>query len=117
MEGRENNWRGLCFAIFCRRIRIFIIGLSREWDWFWLLVKWGTNTVHSKYFPPVVEAGNADKTSTNEADIAAKLPDPPTAEPKDPEEPSSKKQKIESVDEDFVVVDKDRAKGVPKGEL
>ena len=81
------------------------------------MVEWGTNTVYSKYFPPIAEAEDAEKTSTDEADIAAKLPDPPTTEPKDPEEPSSKKQKTESADEDFVVVDKDGARGVPKGEL
>lgn len=40
-----------------------------------------------------------------------KLPDPPTAEPKDPEpeEPSPKKQKTEAVEEGFVVVDKEEA--------
>ncbi|KAF2450980.1 macro domain-like protein [Karstenula rhodostoma CBS 690.94] len=79
----------------------------------------------SKHFPPVTDAEETDdtaKTSTDEAEIAAKLPDPPTTEPKDPEdpeEPSSKKQKTEAAadDDDFVVVDKDDAKGTPKGEL
>lgn len=57
---------------------------------------------------------DAAKTSTDEAEIAAKLPDPPTAEPKDPEEPSSKKQKTEPATDDFIVVDKDDAESTPK---
>ncbi|KAK7180449.1 hypothetical protein DPSP01_014127 [Paraphaeosphaeria sporulosa] len=76
----------------------------------------------SKHFPPVPapapeETNDAAKTSTDEADIAAKLPDPPTSEPKDPEEPSAKKQKTEAAADDLVAVDKDEAKGTPKGEL
>jgi hypothetical protein len=80
---------------------------------------------NSKHFPPVAtadaeETDDAAKTSTDEAEIAAKLPDPPTTEPKDPEdpdEPSSKKQKTDAADDEFVVVDKDDAKSTPKGEL
>ncbi|KAL1608034.1 hypothetical protein SLS60_002973 [Paraconiothyrium brasiliense] len=74
----------------------------------------------SKHFPPLADAEETDeatKTSTDEAEIAAKLPDPPTTEPKHPDEPSSKKQKTEAAEDDFVVVDKDDIKGAPKGEL
>lgn len=68
-------------------------------------------TSYSKYFPPVTTSEKADEpamTSTDEAELAAKLPDPPTAEPKNPEEPASKKQKTDEVDGDgdFVIVDK-----------
>ncbi|KAF1976622.1 macro domain-like protein [Bimuria novae-zelandiae CBS 107.79] len=73
----------------------------------------------SKYFPPPAEAEKTDepeKASTDEADIAVRLPDAPTTEPQDPEEPSAKKQKTEEVD-DFVVVAKEDAKDHNKGEL
>jgi hypothetical protein len=60
-------------------------------------------------------------TSTDEAELAAKLPNAPAADPKDPEdaeEPSSKKQKTEAVEDDFVVVDKEDARGAtPKADL
>jgi hypothetical protein len=69
------------------------------------------------YFPPVAETENTEPnaTSTDETELAAKLPDAPAADPKDSEdaqEPSSKKQKTEEASEDdYVVVEKDDAKG------
>ncbi|KAF2678723.1 macro domain-like protein [Lentithecium fluviatile CBS 122367] len=75
------------------------------------------------YFPPVAEAEKTEPaaTSTDEAELAAKLPDAPAADPKDPEEPSAKKQKTEAIEDDFVVVDKEETKAaeavVPKADL
>ncbi|KAF2870623.1 hypothetical protein BDV95DRAFT_496085 [Massariosphaeria phaeospora] len=67
-----------------------------------------------KYFPPVVESEDqpAEEKSTDETDLATKLPDAPTTEPTDPEQPSAKKQKLDSGDDDddFVVVEKEEAK-------
>jgi hypothetical protein len=66
-----------------------------------------------KYFPPVAETEkpkeHTTEASTDENELAAKLPDPPQNEPTNPEEPSSKKQKIVEADDDFVVVDKEEA--------
>lgn len=66
---------------------------------------------HRKYFPPVSEGEKTEPkaTSTDETELAAKLPNAPAEDPKDPvdvEEPSAKKQKTEASDDDFVVVDK-----------
>ncbi|ORX99963.1 hypothetical protein BCR34DRAFT_606447 [Clohesyomyces aquaticus] len=69
-----------------------------------------------KFFPPVAEEPEkmeeeAKEQTTEEAELAAKLPDAPTEEPKDPVEPSSKKQKTEATaDDEFVMVDKEEAK-------
>ncbi|KAF2266001.1 A1pp-domain-containing protein [Lojkania enalia] len=81
-----------------------------------------------KYFPPAPaepkktgepkateEADHTKTETTDETELAAKLPDPPTTEPKDPEEPSAKKQKIE--DNDFVVVDSEDAKEAKEAEV
>lgn len=71
-----------------------------------------TLTIARNYFPPVAEAEKTEPTatSTDEAELAAKLPDAPATDPKDPEEPSAKKQKTETVEDDFVVVDKEDVK-------
>jgi len=78
------------------------------------------------YFPPVADAEKTapNATETDETELAAKLPDAPAADPKDTEdtdEPSSKKQKTEAADDDFVVVEKEDAKGAediaPKADL
>ncbi|KAF2472766.1 MACRO domain-containing protein 1 [Lindgomyces ingoldianus] len=66
-----------------------------------------------RFFPPVVaEPENADEPgkekSTDETELAAKLPDVPTEEPKDPAEPLSKKQKTEAAEEEFVAVDREK---------
>lgn len=86
--------------------------------------------MHRRYFPPVTESNKpAEKdaeerkseahasTSDDAADLASKLPDPPTTEPTNPEEPSSKKQKTEAAKEEdtedeYVVIDKEEAKGL-----
>ncbi|EAT86882.1 hypothetical protein SNOG_05818 [Parastagonospora nodorum SN15] len=83
-----------------------------------------------KYFPMVqsVEdtAGQDEpdapvETSTEPSEILSQLPDAPTEDPKDItdiEEPSTKKQKTEDTDDDFVVVEKEDAKeDKPKPEL
>ncbi|KAH4097489.1 ADP-ribose phosphatase [Parastagonospora nodorum] len=83
-----------------------------------------------KYFPMVqsVEdtAGQDEpdapvETSTGPSEILSQLPDAPTEDPKDItdiEEPSTKKQKTEDTDDDFVVVEKEDAKeDKPKPEL
>ncbi|KAF1954287.1 A1pp-domain-containing protein [Byssothecium circinans] len=65
-----------------------------------------------KYFPPTEtskESSAVEQTSTDASELAAKLPDAPAADPKDPAEPSTKKQKTEAVDDDFVVVDREEA--------
>ncbi|KAF2792054.1 macro domain-like protein [Melanomma pulvis-pyrius CBS 109.77] len=78
-----------------------------------------------KYFPPVVTESEKEETdegaedkSTNDTDLAAKLPDPPTTEPKDPEtvEPPAKKQKSEALEDDFVVLDKQDVKEAKEAE-
>lgn len=78
----------------------------------------------STFFPPVEtddEATKAQETSTEPNEILSQLPDAPTEEPKDvedAEQPSSKKQKTEELDDDFVVVEKEDAKeDKPKPEL
>ncbi|KAF2193160.1 A1pp-domain-containing protein [Zopfia rhizophila CBS 207.26] len=78
-----------------------------------------------KFFPPVIaesEENQEPAKETDDTELATKLPDAPKTEPKDPEEPSSKKQKVDTAEEDFVVVDKDEAKqgeaeAVPKADL
>ncbi|KAJ4287827.1 hypothetical protein N0V90_012531 [Kalmusia sp. IMI 367209] len=73
-----------------------------------------------KYFPAVAEAEKADKsatTLTDETELAVKLPNPPTTEPKEPEEPSPKKQKTDGAEDDFVIVDKEDAKELPKADF
>ena len=61
------------------------------------------------------------ETSTEPSEILSQLPDAPTEDPKDItdiEEPSTKKQKTEDTDDDFVVVEKEDAKeDKPKPEL
>ncbi|KAF2727530.1 A1pp-domain-containing protein [Polyplosphaeria fusca] len=73
-----------------------------------------------KYFPPVTSESDEKEEepaeSTDETELASKLPDPPTAEPTNPEEPSPKKQKTEGADEDFVVVDKEEIKEAKEAE-
>jgi hypothetical protein len=72
------------------------------------------------YFPPAADAKKPEETSTDEAELAAKLPNAPATEPHEPrdvEEPSHKKQKTEAADDDFVVVDKKDAEGAPKADL
>ena len=78
----------------------------------------------SNFFPPVEtedEAAKEQETSTEPSEILSQLPDAPTEEPKDAEDieqPSSKKQKTEELDDDFVVVEKEDAKeDKPKPEL
>lgn len=101
---------------------------SREWTC--VLFKAGGLTVRDrKYFPPTATEEKAEENaeedaaekSTDETELAAKLPDAPTAEPKDPEEPSQKKQRTEMAEDDFVVVDKEDAKeakdDAPKADL
>ncbi|KAF2014295.1 A1pp-domain-containing protein [Aaosphaeria arxii CBS 175.79] len=69
------------------------------------------------FFPPVSEPSTAateeaQSKSTQEAEqLAAKLPDPPTNEPVNPDEPSQKKQKTDGIEDDFVVVEKEDARG------
>jgi hypothetical protein len=53
------------------------------------------------------------ETSTEPSEILSQLPDAPTEDPKDVsdiQEPSTKKQKTEDTDDDFVVIDKEDAK-------
>lgn len=61
------------------------------------------------------------ETSTEPNEILSQLPDAPTEDPKDIpdiQEPSTKKQKTEDTDDDFVVVEKEDAKeDTPKSEL
>lgn len=83
-----------------------------------------------RYFPPATEsdkpAPTTDEsekqpeepasTSDDAADLASKLPDPPTTEPTNPDEPSAKKQKTEvakeeDTEDEYVVIDKEEAKG------
>lgn len=52
---------------------------------------------------------DAKEDTAKEADLAAKLPDPPTDEPTSPEGPSSKKQKTTEWEDDFVMVEKEEA--------
>lgn len=63
------------------------------------------------------EEGAEDK-STDDTDLAAKLPDPPTTEPKDPEatQPPPKRQKMEALEDDFVVLDKEDVKEAKEAE-
>jgi hypothetical protein len=79
----------------------------------------------STFFPPVEAADEPAKeqeTSTEPSEILSQLPDAPTEDPKDVEDtlqPSTKKQKTEDADDDFVVVDKedikdDSAKAAPE---
>lgn len=81
--------------------------------------------VYSKFFPPVVSRSETDQEqdqqkSTDTTELAAKLPDPPTTEPTNPEEPSLKKQKTEGED-DFVVVNEEDIReaneAAPKADL
>lgn len=70
--------------------------------------------VIAHYFPPATQADEAEPkpTSTDEAELASKLPDAPTKDPKDTtptEEPTAKKQKTDTEDDDFVVVEKEDA--------
>jgi len=67
------------------------------------------------------DADQPVETSTEPSEILSQLPDAPTEDPKDVtdiEEPSTKKQKTEDTDDDFVVVEKEDAKeDKPKPEL
>jgi hypothetical protein len=60
-------------------------------------------------------------TSTEPSEMLSQLPDAPTEDPKDVddvEEPSTKKQKTDDIEDDFVVVEKEDAKAdTPKSEL
>ncbi|KAF2708646.1 macro domain-like protein [Pleomassaria siparia CBS 279.74] len=71
-----------------------------------------------KYFPPVVTEETTEGKSSDELDLAARLPDAPTTEPKSPEaaQPSPKKQKTEATEEDFVVIDKEEVKEAKEAE-
>ncbi|CAI6230338.1 unnamed protein product [Periconia digitata] len=62
-----------------------------------------------KYFPQTSSAEPNKQpaaTSTDANELANKLPDPPAAEPKDPGEPNHKRQKTDTSDDDFVVVER-----------
>ncbi|KAF2272038.1 A1pp-domain-containing protein [Westerdykella ornata] len=61
------------------------------------------------------EADNA--TTTDAAELAAKLPDAPTTEPVTPDKSSPKKQKVQESDDEYVVVDKEEAKGLAEAGL
>jgi hypothetical protein len=76
------------------------------------------------YFPSVEAedvATNEQGTSTEPSEMLSQLPDAPTEDPKDiddVEEPSTKKQKTDDLDDDFVVVEKEDIKDdLPKSEL
>ncbi|KAF2122257.1 hypothetical protein BDV96DRAFT_482947 [Lophiotrema nucula] len=59
------------------------------------------------YFPPATELSEKTEgaaTSADAAELEKKLPDPPTSEPKDPSEPSAKKQKTDGAEEEFEVI-------------
>jgi hypothetical protein len=84
----------------------------------------------STFFPPPEpeKEANAEQkapveqeTATEPSEILSQLPDAPTEDPidlEDNEEPSTKKQKTDEVDEDFVVVEKeDAVEDKPKAEL
>lgn len=78
----------------------------------------------SMFFPPVQtedEIAKEQETSTEPSKMLSQLPDAPTEDPKDVEDtpqPSSKKQKTNDADDDFVVVEKDDAnEEKPKSEL
>lgn len=82
------------------------------------------NRDSSTFFPSVEtedEAAVEKQTSTEPSEILSQLPDAPTEEPEDVDdtpEPSSKKQKTDEADDDFVVVEKEDAKeDTPKPEL
>lgn len=91
-----------------------------------------------QYFPPVVSETETEEENTEEpaekktkAELEAKLPDPPTTEPKYTEaaQPFPKKEKTEAADNDFVVLGKEElneakvaeaeaeSKAVPKADL
>jgi hypothetical protein len=75
--------------------------------------------------PDEDESAKELETSTEPSEILSQLPDAPTEDPKDVsdiQEPSTKKQKTEDTDNDFVVIDKEDAKedaegNKPKSEL
>jgi hypothetical protein len=70
----------------------------------------------STFFPPVEaedKPAKEQETSTEPSEILSQLPDAPTEDPKDVDDtlqPSTKKQKTEDADDDFVVVDKEDVK-------
>jgi hypothetical protein len=75
--------------------------------------------MNRNYFPPVnaAEQSSEQETSTDATELAAKLPSAPATEPKDPAEPSSKKQKTHTTtDDDFVVVDEQEVDEAKKAE-
>ena len=72
-------------------------------------------TRNSKYFPPTADdVSSEDKDTKAGAEteasesLATALPDPPTMEPKDPDEPDTKKPKVDSepIEEGWEEVDK-----------
>ena len=79
-----------------------------------------------QYFPPVVSDLGSENSTEEEShlreeetkdkergrDLATKLPDAPTTEPKSPEavQPSPKKQKIDVSEDDFELLDKEEIK-------
>lgn len=77
----------------------------------------------STFFPLVEAEDEAAKdleTSTEPSEILSQLPDAPTEDPKDVtdiQEPSTKKQKTEDTDDDFVVVEKEDAEDMSKSDL
>ncbi|KAF2750195.1 A1pp-domain-containing protein [Sporormia fimetaria CBS 119925] len=97
----EGKGEGLERIIFCNF-------LQKDEDWYHRMV--------SKYFPPVEsqpEKKEEDKEEDKaaQAELASKLPDPPTTEPAHAEEPAHKKQKREDADDEYVLVDKEEVKG------
>ncbi|KAJ5028284.1 hypothetical protein PSV08DRAFT_232664 [Bipolaris maydis] len=73
------------------------------------------------YFPPVSESEPQEEHATEPHALASQLPDAPTIDPTeaaDLEQPSSKKQKTDESDDEFVVVNKhDIEKDMSKSEL
>jgi hypothetical protein len=81
-----------------------------------ITVRLTLTTYYSTFFPSTETEDEATKeleTSTEPSEILSQLPDAPTGDPKDisdVQEPSTKKQKTDDTDDDFVVVEKEDAK-------
>lgn len=75
--------------------------------------------MYRNFFPPAEEHENEHEQFTDETKLVSQLPDAPTAQPKevqDTQQPSTKKQKTNEIDDDdYFMVDKDQ--GSPKSEL
>jgi hypothetical protein len=85
-----------------------------------------------RFFPPTAEAEKAKPdadpvkqdtepseddaepqkhSETDDAELASKLPDAPTTEPTNPDEPSMKKAKRVDTDDDYVLIEKVETEG------